>query len=118
MTYEQFWEQNVDLVKYYRQAWKLKQEAKNQDLWLMGAYVYEAILNASPVLHDFVKKGTKPIPYRDAPYPLYKKPEEEKPKAIEQAERKSDKKAQTMMEIFMVSFNRRFEKKGGEGNGG
>ena len=31
-------------------------------------YVYEAILDCSPVLHAFSKKGTKPLPYAEKPY--------------------------------------------------
>ena len=48
-------------------------------MWLQGAYVYDAILSASPVLHDFAKKGTKAIPYMEYPIPLsYKEAKEQK----------------------------------------
>lgn len=33
-------------------------------------YIYEAFCDASPLFHDFAKKGTKAHPYRDKPYPL------------------------------------------------
>lgn len=112
MTCEQFWDDDVELVKFYREAWRLKQKARNQELWLQGAYIYEAILAASPVLHDFVKRGTKPIPYREQPYALF-----EKEKALTKEE-KSDRKAKAVMEMLMVSINKKFEKKDGEDNGG
>lgn len=115
MTYEQFWYGDVELVKFYREAWRLRQQQENQRLWLQGLYVYEAVLDASPVLHAFAQKGTKPIPYRDQPHELFGKRSAGQ-KRISQ-EQKSDNKAKAMMEIFMVNFNRRFEKDG-EGNGG
>lgn len=31
MTYEQFWEMDCDLVKYYRKAARIRQDLKNQD---------------------------------------------------------------------------------------
>lgn len=38
------------------------------DAWLQGMYVYDALLRASPLLHAFAKKGTKPKPYPTKPY--------------------------------------------------
>ena len=67
MTYEQFWEQDCELVKYYRKAAQIKQGLRNQDAWLQGAYFYEALIDAAPVLRAFAKKGTKPALYRESP---------------------------------------------------
>lgn len=72
MTYEQYWHGNVWMVEAFREADKLKQKRKNQELWLQGMYVYEAICDASPILRDFAKKGTKAVPYRDKPYEIFK----------------------------------------------
>lgn len=58
------------LVKYYKEAYELKREQRNQELWLQGLYVYEAICDVSPILNPFAKKGTKPVPYMAEPYPL------------------------------------------------
>lgn len=115
MTYEQFWEQDVELVKFYREAWQLKQQVRNQDLWLQGAYIYEAILDAAPVLHPFAKKGTKPVPYREQPYELFTKKNNRKEQLTK--EQQSGNKAKAVMEMFMVNINKKFEKKGGEENG-
>lgn len=116
MGYDEFWEKDVELAKFYREAWKLRQKQENQRLWLQGAYIYEAILDAAPVLHPFAKKGTKPVPYREEPYPLLEKRRDAE-NAQPTAEERSDAKAKAMMEVFMVNFNRRFEQKGGEANG-
>lgn len=116
MSYDEFWNEDVELVKFYREAFRLKQQQENQRLWIQGMYVYEAILDASPILHAFAKKGTKPTPYRKEPYELFEK-RKKKRKNITQ-EQKSDAKAKAMMEVFMLNFNRRFEEKGGEEHGG
>lgn len=115
MTYDQFWNDDVELVKFYREAWQLKQQVRNQDLWLQGAYIYEAILDVAPILHPFAKKGTKPTPYREQPYELFTNKKDHK-KHLTQ-EQKSDKKAKAVMEIFMMNINKKFEKQGGEKNG-
>ena len=70
MTYDEFWNQDCLLVKYYREADKIKTERRNAELWLQGRYYYEALLAVSPILHAFAKKGTRPHPYLEAPFPL------------------------------------------------
>lgn len=115
MSCGEFWDGDVALAKFYREAYRLRLRQENQRLWLQGAYIYEAILDSAPILHPFAKKGTKATPYREQPYALF----EERRTARKELtkEQKSDNRAKAMMEIFMVNFNRRFEKKGGEGNG-
>lgn len=86
MTYDQYWNDDCDLVKYYREANEIQTRRRNQDLWLQGMYIYDAILCASPVLHSFAKRGTKPNPYPTKPYLITEKErredEEAKQKAI------------------------------------
>ena len=110
MNYEQFWEQDCTLVKYYRKAALIKQELKNQDAWLQGAYIYEALIDASPVLRSFAKKGTKPIPYRDSPYELFDQKNTAKRREIQE---KHDEKAKAFMGAFAVAINEKFQDKGG-----
>ena len=120
MTHDQFWNQDVELVKFYREADKIRCERRNYELWMQGAYIYEAILDASPVLRfSFSKKPIKPEPYLDKPFELGTGKREEKTAETRQntKEEKQDRKARQMMEMFMLSFNKKFEKKGGEGNG-
>jgi len=63
MTYEQYWYQETELVEFYRKVDDFKRKRENEKCWLIGAYIYNAILCASPILHDFAPKGTKPMPY-------------------------------------------------------
>ena len=69
MTYEQFWEGDCWLPKIYREAHKLRRKHDNEQAWLVGRYVYDALCSVSPVLHAFAKNGTKPHPYLEKPYP-------------------------------------------------
>ena len=108
MTPEQYWEQDCTLVKYYRKAEEIRNEKRNQELWLQGMYVYEAVCDVAPILHAFAKKGTKPTPYSAKPYPLndrqIKRDEEEK-------QRKLAEKGKRFMEAMAVSINKKFEGK-------
>ena len=113
MTYELFWEQDCELVKYYRKADKLRQERENRKAWLQGGYFYEAMVDVAPVLHAFAKKGAKPEPYRNTPFQMVENRKEKR-----DAEQKSDARAKAYMETFALSFNRNFQKKGGEMNAG
>lgn len=47
MTYEQFWDGDCHMTRYYMKAWKLKEKKQSDDLdllaWMIGQYVTEAI---------------------------------------------------------------------------
>ena len=98
MTYEQFWDGDPQLVKYYRQADELRIDRKNQELWLQGLYVYEALCDVAPILHAMAKKGTKAQPYPDKPYAITEK---QRKREIDEQERKVADKGKQMMERFM-----------------
>lgn len=72
MSYEQFWLEDVTMTKYYLKAYKMKLNDKVEmdqwNMWKQGVYIYEALCDVSPILHAFAKNGTKPLPYRKAPY--------------------------------------------------
>jgi hypothetical protein len=108
MTYEQYWEGDCTLTKYYRKADEIRKARRNEELWLQGMYIYEALCDVSPVLHAFAKKGTKPQPYSAKPYAItetqHKRDEEEKA-------RKISEKGKRFMEALMKSNNKRFEGK-------
>lgn len=70
MTFEQYWDGDCLLAKYYRKAHQMRQQRRNQELWLQGAYFYEALTDVAPVLHAFAKKGTKATPYLSDPFAL------------------------------------------------
>ena len=106
MTYEQYWNGDCTLTKYYRKADEIRKERRNEELWLQGMYVYEAICDVSPVLHAFAKKGTKPQPYSEKPYAIT---EAQQKRVEEEKERKIAEKGKRFMEALMKSNNKRFE---------
>ena len=105
MTYEQYWDGDCTLVKYYRKAEEMRNEKRNQELWLQGMYVYEAVCDVSPILHAFAKKGAKPHPYPLKPYPITEKQIRQE---REEKERKLVEKGKRFMEALMQSNNKRF----------
>lgn len=71
MSYDEFWNQDVALVGVYRKAQNLREKRRNEELWLQGMYIYEALCDASPLFRMSFKKGTvKPEPYVKEPYPI------------------------------------------------
>lgn len=71
MSYDDFWNGDVSMVKAYRLSYELKEKRRNQELWLQGMYFYEALCDASPLYRFSMKKGIiKPEPYLKEPYPI------------------------------------------------
>lgn len=108
MTEEQYWDRDSTLVVAYRKAEEIRTNRRNQEMWLQGAYFYEALCRVSPILHAFAKKGVKPVPYLSEAYALTEKQvelrEEEHAKGVYD-------KGKRMMEGFMASHNKKFEGK-------
>lgn len=68
MSYRDFWYGPAFMTTFYKDAHKLRLRQQDENNWMLGMYVYEAILDCSPILHAFSKKGTKPLPYAEKPY--------------------------------------------------
>jgi hypothetical protein len=108
MSEEQYWDRDSTLVVSYRKAEEIKKNRKNQEMWLQGAYIYDALCRVSPLLHSFAKKGTKPVSYLTEPFALNEKQAESKE---EKKEKKNFDRGKSMMEAFMVQHNKKFEGK-------
>ena len=70
MSYDEFYNQDHELVIAYREAFKIKQKQINEQLWLQGLYVYHAFCDVAPLLIPF-NKHPKAEPYLKEPIPLY-----------------------------------------------
>lgn len=85
MTYDEYWYGDPWRTKFYREAYEIQMKRKDEELWIQGMYIYEALCDVSPILHAFSKSGTKPLPYPDKPYHLkneeYMSEEEKKKRA-------------------------------------
>ncbi len=105
MTSEEFWHGNPRLTESYREAYELKQEIKDYELWKQGMYIYEALLDVSPILHAFAKKGTKPMPYPDKPYGVKEKEsKEEHEKKVENERLKAQVHFMNLVNILKRKF--------------
>lgn len=109
MTYDQYWNDDCTLVKYYREAEEIRKERKNQELWLQGMYIYDAVIRISPILHAFAKKGSKPQPYPSEPYPINKKTVDD---AEERKAKATSEKGLRFMEAIMAQNNKKFKEGG------
>lgn len=105
MTYEQYWEQDSWLVKYYRRAWEIRRDEVNFEAWLQGMYVYEAIADVSPILHPFAKRGTKARKYAEKPYEFTRRSDEKKTDSQKAAQDRADQ-IKAKMFAFMQAHNK------------
>ena len=108
MTEEQYWDSDSCLVKFYREAEEIRRERFNQEAWLQGMYIYDALARIAPILHAFAKKGTKAQPYVEEAYPINKKKMED---AQLKKERAKLQKGVRYMQAYMVANNKRFEER-------
>ncbi len=93
MTYEQFWDQDVFLVKAFREADSIRRRRRNEELWLEGVYMAEAL---SATVGNMFSKGNK---YQYPPEPIPITAEEQK------ARREREEKAK--MERMKAAFTAR-----------
>lgn len=72
MSYELFWNGEPELVKTYREAHELRNQQKNQEMWMQGLYVF---LGFKSVMEAFASgmsgsKSSTPKPYPEEPIPI------------------------------------------------
>lgn len=105
MTYDEFWNQDVCMVVAYRRAAELRDKRRNQELWLQGMYIYEALCDASPLFRFSMKKGTvKPEPYAKEPYPISAQ------EVREREEREAQKREERLKAEFAAFAERMIKK--------
>lgn len=108
MTEEQYWDRDCTLTRAYRKAEELRRERANQEMWLQGMYVYDAISRLTPILHPFAKKGTKAQPYAEEPYAITKKTAQE---AKQRKEKAAAEKGLRYMQAYMAQTRKTQERK-------
>lgn len=86
MPPELFWEGDVWLAPAYVRANQLRAQRKSEEMWLQGAYIYNAV--AVAVSNAFRKKGAKPQKYLSEPVRVVPLTEEEKEAKAEEERRK------------------------------
>lgn len=100
MSYDEFWHGNADLPRYYRKAYKLRQEKVNQDAWLNGLYVYDALTSAMSHLSS---NKSHHKAYAEKPYSFDSKKNAEEKVIEEQA------KAEMWMKSWAAATQKMFK---------
>jgi predicted metal-dependent peptidase len=75
MTMDEYWNASPYLVRYYREAHKMRIEQRNQELWLQGLYIYNAF--GVVLANAFSKKGRTKEKYMEKPIELFPKQKQE-----------------------------------------
>lgn len=106
MTPTQYWEESPYLAVAYRKAYRLKREAKNEQAWLQGLYVFDAF--AVCLANAFSKRGAKKQTYIEKPIDIFPLTEREK----KRREVEENAKMQAAMEAMVREQRRKKKSKG------
>lgn len=115
MTWDQFWNQDSTMVKYFREAEKIRVNNRNTEMWIQGAYIYKVMEAFAPILPAFPKKNARVGDYLSEPLSLSE--EEEKSKEERKARRDADKGIK-MMNDWMQRVNNKRKGAGGDSKDG
>lgn len=73
MSADEYWHGEPELTQAYAEAYKLRKEERNWELWLQGLYIYHALCVA---LSNAFDKNSK-AKYMDKPLDIFPPTEEE-----------------------------------------
>lgn len=91
MTPKEYWEGNPYLVRDYQKSHELLNEQKNQEMFIMANYIFEAFMTALSNL-NFGKNPKPPTPYRKKPYDLRPNTKENRKKRADETRNKEAEK--------------------------
>lgn len=91
MTYDQFWNDDVYLVRHYINLYKLVNIRREQDAWMIGVYVREALQDVASCF------GNKKYNYPDKPYGFFDIQEEQSQIDIDMQKKLEEEKAKVWM---------------------
>lgn len=109
MTWEDFWQGDAEKAKFFRAADKIRRRRKNEEMWLQGRYIYEAVGALAPIIR-FSTKPQKPLPYPAEPFPVDKE-------TARAAQNKRDKQEAEENIAAVKSFMQKFNATRGGNNG-
>lgn len=95
MSYDEFWYGKPDRAVAYRQAHRLRIEQTNQQLWLQGLYVHNAV--AVAINNCFSNKKLK---YIAEPVQMFPPTEEEKQAKAEETRKKLVERLNAFKDAF------------------
>lgn len=80
MSYDQYWYGDPHILVNYVNAEEIRQRKRNTEMWIQGAYVYQAIGCLAPILNGLSKENRAKA-YLKQPIPLTEKEREEQEQA-------------------------------------
>lgn len=89
MTYDQYWYGDVWMVVDFIKADEERQKRQNQEAWLQGMYIYDAVSCA--IENAFKKKGERPAKYPEQPYDIFKEDKSKKENVIDDGMTKEER---------------------------
>lgn len=98
MPRDEFWYGDYSALKDYRKAYELKNAQKNQELYVLGGYIFDGVTIA--LSNAFRKKGERSMPYLEKPYPLTGGKAEEVEETEEEIEAKREAAKQKIIKDF------------------
>lgn len=100
MSYEEFWHGKPILAAWYREKHLIEIEQRNQELWMQGLYIFDAV--AVALNNGFSKKKMK---YISEPIRITPKSEEE----LKAEQQETRRKFVARLNAFATEFNKRKE---------
>lgn len=80
MTWDEYWHNNTKVHKAYREAFEIRRRDRNNDMYMMGGYIFETMVRVSPLFRS-MGGGNANVSYMEEPYPLTKKEARERQEA-------------------------------------
>lgn len=105
MSYDEFWNGDVAMVRAFRKADELNRRRQNEVLWMQGLYIREALI--STVGNMFSGKNGTKFEYPKEPYPVTA---EQVAEQEEQKRRVAEERMKAEFAAFAASFGRRNKK--------
>ena len=106
MTYDQFWYGDPWMARAYKEAFMIRQRLRNQEMWIQGAYICDAV---GVALNNGFNK--KKIEYLRTPLDFYPKTEAEKREEVR------EKKLKLIQQLSKISANFKNKQKGTDKDG-
>lgn len=114
MTYDEYWNGEAVLCKYYRESHEKVLREENAMMHRQGAYIYQALLCASP-LYNALSKKREAYPYPEDVIPLNERQSKE---IKEEKERRKMEENKVRMKMLVDQLNKKFLDKKEQGNAG
>ena len=107
MTYEQYWYGEPKMARYYREAYKVRLNERNEEMWRQGIYFLDAL---NVALHNNINlsgKSIKALQYMNEPLRLFPLTEEEKEIKTEEELNKAEEQLKLFKSAMGAKYGNR-----------